>query len=89
MSEEIGKNYKSPAVREKYFSEMEVPDKVEVLRRELERTQKQVKDLCGFVAILLKHVHVDGKIFQPVRTSDMQDQAEESAGLWFRVHKFL
>lgn len=85
---ESGGSYKPMATREKYFSEMEVPDRVDVLRRELERTQRQVKDLCGLLSVLARHIHVGGKMFQPIQMLTGQNEHCEGDGLSFRVHKF-
>ena len=53
---EAGKASRAPN-----WSEMSDDIKIEELKRELQRTQRQVKDLCGFVRMLLRHEHSGGR----------------------------
>jgi len=73
------------ASRVPYWSEMQDNIKIEELKRELQRTQRQVKDLCGFVRRLLRHEHSGGHIVQPIITNSCE---EECGSLYFRVHEF-
>jgi hemerythrin superfamily protein len=77
---EVGK-----AVRAPYWSEMPDNTKIEELKRELQRTQQQVKDLCGFVKMLLRHEHSGEHIVQPITINSCE---EECGNLYFRVHDF-
>ena len=77
---EVGK-----AVRAPYWSEMPDTTKIEELKRELQRTQQQVKDLCGFVKMLLRHEHSGEHIVQPITINSCE---EECGNLYFRVHDF-
>ena len=67
------------------WSEMSDNIKIEELKRELQRTQRQVKDLCGFVGMLSRHEHIGGHIVQPITTNSCE---EECGSLYFRLHEF-
>jgi len=69
------------------WNEMSDSTKVEELKRELQRTQRQVKDLCVFVKVLLRHEHSGTRLVQPINNNSCQE--EDSGSLYFRVHDFL
>jgi len=73
------------AKRALYWSEMTDNMKIEELKKELHRTQQQVKDLCSFIKMLSRHEHSGGHIVQPITINSCE---EECGNLFFRVHEF-
>lgn len=74
------------ASRAPMWDEMSDGVKIEELKRELQRTQRQVKDLCGFVKVLLRHEHAGNRLVQPINNNSYGE--EDSGNLYFRVHDF-
>ena len=72
------------ASRQKYFSEMDVNEKIEKLKEELHRTQCQIELLGKTLTDLLTHDHLNGK---PVKRIP-NPQEESGGGFWFRVEDF-
>ena len=70
--------------REKYFSEKSDTEKIEMLKNELKRTQKQVQVLCSFVENLLKHEHVADSLFVPLHKVSQ----EYNHDLYFHLQDF-
>lgn len=77
---------KPVACRKKEWSEKSVGEQVEELKRELYRTQCQVKSLCQYVGVLLKHEHSGNHIVRPIVMSN--DCEEDSGSLYFRINDF-
>ena len=71
------------AQREKYWSEKDDTGKIDELKRELQRTQRQVQELCACVKALLQHEHIGHSIVRPLHC-----YGEEAGNLYFRVHEF-
>lgn len=71
--------------RPAYWSEMSDSTKVEELKKELQRTQHQVKYLCGFVKVLLCHEHVGDRLVHPIDNNSCE---EDGGSLYFRAHEF-
>ena len=77
---------KGKAMREATWEEYDEQHKIEKLKKELKRTQRQVKDLCGFVKVLLRHEHNGKRLVQPI---NQNSQCEEDGGsLYFHVDEF-
>ena len=74
-------NDESKCCREKYFSEKNDTEKIEELKRELVRTQRQVKDISHCLRLLSTHSHKGDVVVTPILTSNHDGEV-------FRVHNF-
>ena len=73
-------------MRNKTWEECDEPQKIEKLKNELMRTQQQVKDLCNFAKVLLRHEHNGTRLVQPI---NQNSNCEEDGGnLYFRANEF-
>lgn len=73
----------SKPMREKYFSEKDDTGKIDELKRELQRTQRQVKELSDLMEVMLQHIHIGNQLVRPVNC-----HGEERGNMYFRVHEF-
>jgi len=60
------------AKRAMYWSEMSDNIKIEELKKKLQRIQRQVKDLCGYVKTLLQHEHSSGRIVYSITINSLK-----------------
>ena len=71
--------------RMKTFKEMNNEEKIDLLQRELARTQETLAKVCHSLLILERHQHSPTGIVIPIRLSN---QEEDYGSLRFRVHRW-
>ena len=69
--------------REKYWSELSDPEKIERLRDVIKNLERAIEKMASYLDKLVGHQHLDGRLYKPIE----HPNAESYGSIYYQRHK--